>query len=91
MKARKHLATVAAAGVLAVAAAATTTSAVADTFTLRIAAGHPSAPLASVNQLHKPFVPNVTTRVAAETEHEVRDDLLFRGLAHTYERLSQTA
>ena len=39
----------------------------ADNFTFRIAAGHPAAPLSTVNQLQKTFVPNVTKRVAAET------------------------
>ena len=45
---------------------------VADSFTMRIAAGHPAAPLSQVNQLQKTFVPNVTKRVAAETEHKIR-------------------
>jgi TRAP-type C4-dicarboxylate transport system substrate-binding protein len=91
VKARKHLTTVAAAGVLAVAAAATTTSAVADSFTLRIAAGHPSAPLASVNQLNKTFVPNVTKRVAAETEHKVRFIEGYGGtIANLFEVLEST-
>ena len=57
---------------MAVAATATTTSALADNFNIRIAAGHPAAPLATVNQLNKTFVPNVTKRVAAETDHTVR-------------------
>jgi C4-dicarboxylate-binding protein DctP len=91
VKARKHLATAAAAGVLAVAAAATTTSAVADSFTLRIAAGHPSAPLASVNQLNKTFVPNVTKRVAAETDHTVRFIEGYGGtIANLFEVLEST-
>ncbi len=91
MKARKHLTTVAAAGVLAVAAAATTTSAVADSFTLRIAAGHPSAPLASVNQLNKTFVPNVTKRVAVETDHKVRFIEGYGGtIANLFEVLEST-
>jgi len=91
VKARKHLATVAAAGVMAVAAAATTTSAVADSFTLRIAAGHPAAPLASVNQLQKTFVPNVTKRVAAETEHKVRFIEGYGGtIANLFEVLEST-
>ncbi len=47
MTARKHLVGVAAAGLMAV--AATSTTAFADNFNLRIAAGHPSAPLATVN------------------------------------------
>jgi TRAP-type C4-dicarboxylate transport system substrate-binding protein len=48
------------------------TPAVADSFTFRIAAGHPAAPLSTVNQLQKTFVPNITKRVAAETDHKVR-------------------
>ncbi len=91
MTARKQLATVAAAGVLAVAAAATTTSAIADSFTFRIAAGHPAAPLASVNQLQKTFVPNVTKRVAAETDHTVRFIEGYGGtIANLFEVLEST-
>jgi C4-dicarboxylate-binding protein DctP len=89
--ARKHLKTVAAAGVIAVAAAATTTTAVADNFNLRIAAGHPAAPLATVNQLNKTFVPNVTKRVAAETDHTVRFIEGYGGtIANLFEVLEST-
>lgn len=45
--------------------------AVAETFTLRIGAGHPSGPSAYVTDTERFFVPEVTRRVAAETEHEV--------------------
>ena len=91
MLARKHLKTVAAAGVIAVAAAATTTTAVADNFNLRIAAGHPAAPLATVNQLNKTFVPNVTKRVAAETDHTVRFIEGYGGtIANLFEVLEST-
>ena len=46
-------------GVLSVGLSAALTSAQADNFKIRIAAGHPAPPLASVNQLQKTFVPNV--------------------------------
>ena len=59
-------------GAVALAATAFAPTTQADSFTLRIAAGHPAPPLASVNQLNKSFVPNVTKRVAAETEHKIR-------------------
>ena len=67
------------------------TSALADNFNLRIAAGHPSAPLASVNQLNKTFVPNVTKRVAAETDHTVRFIEGYGGtIANLFEVLEST-
>jgi C4-dicarboxylate-binding protein DctP len=43
----------------------------ADTFTLRIGSGHPSGPSVYVTDVEKFFVPEVTRRVAEETEHEV--------------------
>jgi C4-dicarboxylate-binding protein DctP len=63
----------------------------ADSFTFRIAAGHPAAPLASVNQLNKTFVPNVTKRVAAETKHKVRFIEGYGGtIANLFEVLEST-
>ena len=63
----------------------------AESFTFRIAAGHPAAPLASVNQLNKTFVPNVTKRVAAETEHKVRFIEGYGGtIANLFEVLEST-
>ena len=91
MTARKHLVSVAAAGLMAVAATATTTTAFADNFNLRIAAGHPAAPLATVNQLNKTLVPNVTKRVAAETDHTVRFIEGYGGtIANLFEVLEST-
>ena len=91
MTARKHLVSVAAAGLMAVAATATTTTAFADNFNLRIAAGHPAAPLATVNQLQKTLVPNVTKRVAAETDHTVRFIEGYGGtIANLFEVLEST-
>jgi TRAP-type C4-dicarboxylate transport system substrate-binding protein len=63
----------------------------ADSFTLRIAAGHPAPPLSPVNQLQKTFVPNVTKRVAAETEHTVRFIEGYGGtIANLFEVLEST-
>ena len=63
----------------------------AENFNLRIAAGHPSAPLSQVNQLNKTFVPNVTRRVAAETEHTVRFIEGYGGtIANLFEVLEST-
>ena len=45
--------------------------ALADTFTLRIGAGHPNGPAVYVTDVAEFFVPEVTRRVAEETEHEV--------------------
>lgn len=64
--------TVLTAAILTTGMALSQTTALADNFNLRIAAGHPAAPLAQVNQLQKTLVPNVTRCVAAETEHTVR-------------------
>jgi len=88
---RKHFAGVATAGLMAIAATATATPAFADNFNLRIAAGHPSAPLATVNQANKTFVPNVTRRVAEETEHTVRFIEGYGGtIANLFEVLEST-
>jgi len=63
----------------------------ADSFTLRIAAGHPAPPLSPVNQLQKTFVPNVTKRVAAETDHTVRFIEGYGGtIANLFEVLEST-
>lgn len=43
----------------------------ADKFTLRVGAGHPSGPAVYVADVANYFVPEVTKRVAAETEHEI--------------------
>jgi TRAP-type C4-dicarboxylate transport system substrate-binding protein len=63
----------------------------AESFTFRIAAGHPAPPLATVNQLQKTFVPNITKRVAAETEHTVRFIEGYGGtIANLFEVLEST-
>jgi TRAP-type C4-dicarboxylate transport system substrate-binding protein len=63
----------------------------AENFTLRIAAGHPAPPLAQVNQVQKTFVPNVTKRVAAETDHTVRFIEGYGGtIANLFEVLEST-
>ena len=43
----------------------------AETFTLRIGAGHPNGPTVYVNDMANFFVPEVKRRVAEETEHEI--------------------
>ncbi|MEP4378954.1 MAG: C4-dicarboxylate TRAP transporter substrate-binding protein [Alphaproteobacteria bacterium] len=87
----KHPTKFLAAGAFAAAFAFTQNAAVADSFTLRIAAGHPAAPLAQVNQLQKTFVPNVTKRVAAETDHKVRFIEGYGGtIANLFEVLEST-
>ncbi len=45
--------------------------AMADTFTLRVGAGHPNGPTVYVNDLANFFVPEVKRRVEAETDHQV--------------------
>jgi len=45
--------------------------AVADTFTLRIGSGHPNGPAIYVTDTATYFVPEVTRRVAEETDHEI--------------------
>jgi len=88
MFAGKALAT---AGIVATGLTLGASVAQADSFTLRIAAGHPSAPLATVNQANKTFVPNVTKRVAAETEHTVRFIEGYGGtIANLFEVLEST-
>ena len=67
MEFRKNIVTYAAAGAISVGLVFSASTAIAESFTLRIAAGHPAPPLSPVNQLQKTFVPNVTKRVAAET------------------------
>ena len=47
-------------------------NAAADSFTLRIGSGHPSAPTPYVRNLENVFVPNVVERVAAETDHKIK-------------------
>ena len=47
------------------------TSALADTFTLRIGSGHPNGPAVYVADTANFFVPEVKRRVAEETEHEI--------------------
>jgi len=79
------------AAILTTGMALSQTTALADNFNLRIAAGHPAAPLAQVNQLQKTFVPNVTRRVAAETEHTVRFIEGYGGtIANLFEVLEST-
>lgn len=43
----------------------------AETFTLRIGSGHPNGPSVYVTDVAEFFVPEVTRRVAEETEHEI--------------------
>ena len=91
MKIRHQLLGYAAAGLFSAGIALAAGSASAETFVLRIAAGHPAPPLASVNQLQKTFVPNVTKRVAAETEHKVRFIEGYGGtMANLFEVLEST-
>lgn len=78
-------------GIVAVGLSLAQSPASAENFNLRIAAGHPSAPLSQVNQLNKTFVPNVTRRVAAETEHTVRFIEGYGGtIANLFEVLEST-
>ncbi len=56
---------------LATSAFGAASSAYADSFTLRIGAGHPSGPAVYVSDVEKYFVPEVKKRVAAETEHTI--------------------
>jgi TRAP-type C4-dicarboxylate transport system substrate-binding protein len=53
----------------------------AETFTLRIGAGHPSAPIAYVDRMEHFFVPEVVRRVAETTEHEVNFIQAYAGTA----------
>ena len=47
------------------------TTALAETFTLRIGSGHPNGPAVYVADTANFFVPEVKRRVAEETEHEI--------------------
>ncbi len=58
-------------GMVGVALLALAAPAAAETFTLRIGSGHPSGPSVYVTDVEKFFVPEVTRRVAEETDHEV--------------------
>ena len=91
MEFHKKVITVAAAGLISAGMVFSASTAIADSFTLRIAAGHPAPPLSPVNQLQKTFVPNVTKRVAAETEHTVRFIEGYGGtIANLFEVLEST-
>jgi TRAP-type C4-dicarboxylate transport system substrate-binding protein len=58
-------------GMIGVALLALAAPVAAETFTLRIGSGHPSGPSVYVTDVEKFFVPEVTRRVAEETDHEV--------------------
>ena len=58
-------------GVAALAVTAMAGAAAADSFTLRIGSGHPNGPAVYVTDVAEFFVPEVTRRVAEETEHEI--------------------
>ncbi len=91
MKLSEKLVTYAAAGAISAGMVFSASTAIADNFTLRIAAGHPAPPLSPVNQLQKTFVPNVTKRVAAETDHTVRFIEGYGGtIANLFEVLEST-
>lgn len=51
---------------------AAATSANADTFTLKIGSGQPMKPLEPIFMAHNYFVPTVSKRVEAETDHKIR-------------------
>ncbi len=53
----------------------------AETFTLRIGAGHPSAPIAYVDRMEHFFVPEVVRRVALSTDHEIHFIQAYAGTA----------
>ena len=59
------------AGACLVASTFTATSALSDTFTLRIGSGHPNGPAVYVTDMATFFVPEVKRRVAEETDHEI--------------------
>lgn len=91
MEFHKKIITIAAAGAISAGLVFSASTAIADSFTLRIAAGHPAPPLSPVNQLQKTFVPNVTKRVAAETDHTVRFIEGYGGtIANLFEVLEST-
>ena len=77
----------AAVGALAVGVALAAMPAQADDFVLRLGAGHPSAPVTSLNQANKTFVPRVTKRVAEETGHTIR---FIEGYAGTIAKVDGT-
>ena len=78
-------------GAAAVSLTSIVTIAQSDNFKIRIAAGHPAPPLAVVNQIQKTLVPNVTKRVAAETNHTVRFIEGYGGtMANLFEVLEST-
>ena len=78
-------------GAAALASTAFMSSAMADSFTLRIGSGHPSAPTPYVRNLENVFVPNVVKRVAAETEHKVKFIEAYGGkIAKVHETLQIT-
>lgn len=58
-------------GASALALLALAGTATAETFTLRVGAGHPNGPAVYVADLADYFVPEVKRRVAEETEHEI--------------------
>ena len=58
-------------GLGAVAILATAAPVAAETFTLRIGAGHPNGPTVYVTDTAEFFVPEVKRRVSEETEHEI--------------------
>ena len=60
-----------AAATLALGLAATGTAALAENIVLRIGAGHPLGPTVYVDVVHDVFVPEVTRRVAEETDHTI--------------------
>ncbi len=91
MKFHEKFISYAAAGAISVGLVFSASGATADNFKLRIAAGHPAPPLSPVNQLQKTFVPNVTKRVAAETDHTVRFIEGYGGtMANLFEVLEST-
>ena len=91
MNFRDKIITYAAAGAISAGLVFSASAAIADSFTLRIAAGHPAPPLSPVNQLQKTFVPNVTKRVAAETDHTLRFIEGYGGtIANLFEVLEST-
>ena len=60
-----------AAATLAMGLAATGSAALAENIVLRIGAGHPLGPTVYVDVVHDVFVPEVTRRVAEETDHTI--------------------
>lgn len=58
-------------GTVALSALVAASPVLADTFTLRIGAGHPNGPTVYVTDVAEFFVPEVVRRVAEETDHEI--------------------